>query len=392
MVNRKVAFALAAVVIFSFIGLEIADTSIGLLLRRQMNLIFPANTTVTHETAEFRYTAHINSMGFRDHEVAPKVPGRRRVLVFGDSFVYGWGVEVEQAWPKVLEAELKAAGEPVEVFDLGVPGGGPTEYAEIAKRAIPVLQPDLVLVGVLEGDDLMQEGIKLETPPTPPARISLRHRVAEAVFPNIVSLMIGQAHLSGGAVPESAMRGTYRAQVAQMLTTLSPEQRERLNHIDRDAYQMWENGDLNPYVVLSAMKTPGYFVFTLHPEQPAVAAAVKRMADALRTIKAEADKVGATEVVVAEPYPAYVMADGFVRKFGFDLPADANTATGPDDVIASASQMAHVQFASVLERFRHAEHQEDLFYRFDGHPTVAGQRLLAEGVASAVFHAPHVGN
>jgi lysophospholipase L1-like esterase len=383
--SRVLLFVAITIGLSSLIGLFVADRLAGVALRRQMNLVFPANTVVTHETSEFKYTAKINSLGFRDHDVAGKVANRRRVIVLGDSFVYGWGVESEQSWPKVLEAELNQSGQSAEVLDLGAPGAGPMEYAEVGHRAIPVLQPDLVIVGVLEGDDIMQERIKLDNP-RPVVTPSLRRRVANAIAPNIVALLTGEARLTHGAVPESAMRGSYKGQVAKMIETMSPAQREHLQTIDRDAYRMWLAGDLNPYIVLSAMKTPSYFAFTLDPTRKEVKEAIDRMALDLHQIEEDAERVGATAIVVSEPYPAYVVGDSFVKKFGFDLSESAATTTAPDDVIETACREAHVKYASVTPLFRHAEHREQLYYQYDGHLTPAGHHLMADGVAQAVFH------
>jgi hypothetical protein len=54
---------------------------------------------------EFRY----NSLGFRDAEFGPKLPGVRRVLVLGDSFTEGQGVNEPDTYPRVVERLLDAA-------------------------------------------------------------------------------------------------------------------------------------------------------------------------------------------------------------------------------------------------------------------------------------------
>src|SRR5262245_17353869 len=101
---RAVILALVSIAISSLVGLTLAENLVGLI--RPHELIFPADTVVLYETGEFSFTVKINSMGFRDREVTPKAAGKRRVVVIGDSFVYGWGVQIEQSWPKRLEAEL----------------------------------------------------------------------------------------------------------------------------------------------------------------------------------------------------------------------------------------------------------------------------------------------
>jgi hypothetical protein len=119
-------------------------------------LIFHPRSTATYHTSEFNFTATTNALGFRDHEFAePRTPACR-VIAIGDSFTFGWGVSLDDSWPKALETGLRGAGIDVDVANLGFPGGSPIDYANIAARAVPTLKPDLVLVGVLQGDDLSQ--------------------------------------------------------------------------------------------------------------------------------------------------------------------------------------------------------------------------------------------
>ena len=379
---RSVLIATSLIAISSLIGLVVADKLVALLLWRQVNLIFPANTIIAHKTSEFEYTVNINSMGFRDREVTPRVSGKRRIVVIGDSFVYGWGLKIEQAWPKVLEDELNAAGQNVEVFDLGSPGYGPAEYLEVARRAIPRLSPDLVIVGVLQGDDLMQERQRLDAKPE---RRSLRHRIADFVVPNIVTLLGGRRHLTQLAPQkESILRDTNKKQVSDLLKTLTPEQRSRLDLIDRQIYQMWLDGNLNPYILDSTAKSPDYFAFTLEPERDDVKQAVAGMGSCLREIRKEAEKVGAQEIVVSEPFDAYVTG-GHWRDYGFRLPASAQTGSAQDDVIETACRQAEVKFYSFTDIFRREARKRRLHYEYDGHFTPEGASLFADSVARTCF-------
>jgi len=59
--------------------------------------------TCTFENIEFRNAYRINSAGVRDDEAALDAP---EVIVIGDSHAMGWGVEQEEALPKVLERKL----------------------------------------------------------------------------------------------------------------------------------------------------------------------------------------------------------------------------------------------------------------------------------------------
>jgi lysophospholipase L1-like esterase len=112
---------------------------------------FRPNVSGTWGTDEFQETSAINSLGMRDHEVAPKRAGERRIVAIGDSFTYGHGVQLEESYPKVVERRLaeRGVGEPpVTVLNAGQPGYGMDQiYKSFVLRRL-ALEPDLVLVGV----------------------------------------------------------------------------------------------------------------------------------------------------------------------------------------------------------------------------------------------------
>ncbi len=89
-----------------------------------------------------------NADGFRDHAFAmPKPAGTYRILVLGDSFTWGVGLDVEETVPKLLEAELagQAAG-PVEVVNASQSGTNTVEQWMLLRERGMKYQPDLVLL------------------------------------------------------------------------------------------------------------------------------------------------------------------------------------------------------------------------------------------------------
>jgi len=90
-----------------------------------------------------------NAYGLRDVEIAvPKPSGTYRILMVGDSFVFGQGVpQLSQTIPKQLEAKLAGAAERrVEVINFGVCGLNTFQefmmYVQQGRR----FEPDLVLL------------------------------------------------------------------------------------------------------------------------------------------------------------------------------------------------------------------------------------------------------
>ena len=89
----------------------------------------------------------INSKGLRDREYPyEKPPGTRRLLVLGDSFTWGYGVENDAIFTEVLERRFAKDGEPWEVINSGVSGWGTDQEFLWFKREGVKYQPDLVLV------------------------------------------------------------------------------------------------------------------------------------------------------------------------------------------------------------------------------------------------------
>ena len=88
-----------------------------------------------------------NSLGMRAPEVGPK--RGPRILVFGDSFTWGWGVNQGEEWVSVLDREL---GEAAEALNCGVNGYGTEGELGFLERIGRSLAPDLVLVGFFTND------------------------------------------------------------------------------------------------------------------------------------------------------------------------------------------------------------------------------------------------
>jgi lysophospholipase L1-like esterase len=97
----------------------------------------------------------ISSQGLRDREYAVEKPaGTTRILVLGDSVVFGWGVRVEETFAKQLERLLREDGWRVEVLNTGVPSYDPTDEALYLRTAGLRYQPDVILVTVTTDDFL----------------------------------------------------------------------------------------------------------------------------------------------------------------------------------------------------------------------------------------------
>jgi lysophospholipase L1-like esterase len=98
------------------------------------------------------YWTEINSFGFRSREFFPRSPDRFRVLVMGDSFVFGYNASQEQTLGSQIEAQLRQMDPRAEVLSMGVASYSGVVYAAGARLYMDFLQPDIVIVALDHSD------------------------------------------------------------------------------------------------------------------------------------------------------------------------------------------------------------------------------------------------
>jgi len=104
----------------------------------------------------------INSHGMRDREYdAQEPPGSLRILALGDSWTFGVGEQVEDTWPKRLEALLDSPDHPVAVMNTGVSGYETFHEANYYTELAPEFHHDLVLLGIYPVNDVHAKDKKL---------------------------------------------------------------------------------------------------------------------------------------------------------------------------------------------------------------------------------------
>lgn len=97
---------------------------------------------------------YINADGFRNKEFSEIDSVKKKVLLIGDSYVWG-----SSAQPMVGNcfADLLRAETDFEIINLGIQAVDPVQYAQLAKKYLPLLKPDLVFVFFYMGNDLMKQ-------------------------------------------------------------------------------------------------------------------------------------------------------------------------------------------------------------------------------------------
>jgi lysophospholipase L1-like esterase len=176
--NKKLVFAFVPVLLLLLMG-EVFSRTLGfsdceaiipdagdwetmrgdpdLLWRLEANTEFRTNHDVTR----------INSVGLRETllPTQKKRRGEKRILVTGDSSIYGWGVRDNETYAVQLERELRRRfSVPIEVINLGVPGYSTEQTLRLLEEVGWQYEPDLIIVSNLFSDcniDAFQDSVAM---------------------------------------------------------------------------------------------------------------------------------------------------------------------------------------------------------------------------------------
>lgn len=109
------------------------------------------NVDGTYDEIDCHHHVQQNSYGFRGPGFPIERTAARRVVVLGDSFVWGLGVEEDELFTTLL---MRNSHEPLEVINLGVSGYGTDQELLLWTRLGQRFRPDLVLLLVTPWTDL----------------------------------------------------------------------------------------------------------------------------------------------------------------------------------------------------------------------------------------------
>ncbi len=97
---------------------------------------------------------HINEDGFRSPDLSKLDSAKKKILFIGDSFT--WGMSASPVTDNCF-VDLVRNETDFEVINTGIPAADPVQYTLLAKKYIPQLKPDYVLVMFFTGNDIMKQ-------------------------------------------------------------------------------------------------------------------------------------------------------------------------------------------------------------------------------------------
>jgi hypothetical protein len=170
--GKRAAFAILAFVLCVALAAILAEAGLRLFLPQQEAMRFFASSerygfelrksfhqAYRYVGSDFVMDVRTDSLGLRDREYDPAEfarSGGERVLLLGDSFAFGQGVNMPDHYGTKLEAILRGAGLDATVIKGGAPGWGTLQETLYAKDHFGLFKPDIVVLtfcGNDPGDD-----------------------------------------------------------------------------------------------------------------------------------------------------------------------------------------------------------------------------------------------
>ena len=417
---------LALPIVSIALALTAADVVIRLADLNFSPLRSRANDDSILERVEFRTRVVTNSLGFRDRRLpGPKPPGTMRVVVLGDSFTQGYGVDEEDAYPRRLERLLdeRQPARRHEVINLGVPGACPLDYDAHLEEVGLAYEPDVVVVGFMANDvsdiyskrefgsRIMSEVLRQvqdEMNDDRPAWKRLPQRLWPSLYQYAGDLRAGLRARDASAGAESkrpgaaprprnvdarwketllalAARYGRRAEVEAELRQAPLEEVEDLRPVLTGRYQYSEDPNPEPLFRLAAFLRPraNMDMVLLPPSYDAAWGVAMRK---LRRIDALARGAGARTMIAFLPAAFQVSPQAWrlLRELGFEMAPELLTDTTMSDRLRAFGASAGISVVDLLAPLR-ARHDDALYYPLDGHWTSLGHGVAAEELASAIL-------
>ena len=102
---------------------------------------------------EFKVKIRINEEGLRDCIPSYNDSRKKNIICLGDSFTFGYGVENDEVYMKVLEGKL--TDRDLRLINCGFACGySPDLYYLFLKKRLFSLNPELVIIGICAGNDI----------------------------------------------------------------------------------------------------------------------------------------------------------------------------------------------------------------------------------------------
>ena len=340
------------------------------------NLLLRPSIERRHRTRHWDVTIRTDKRGFRasatslpDGGAQPAASHAARadsdravsILTLGDSFAFGWGVEFEEAFPSLVEQQLKRTVSG-RVVNAAVPGTGPSDQLRLLRKLFPAEKPAVVLMALFVGNDFTDVG-----------------RGGAEQFSVEDGLLFRRGLGEGNTRPaETLTRALVRH--SRLAQALAPLGRRWFGFMDRSpAGRHWDEW-LREFALVHLVDPPERTRLAI--EQ--TLAVLDGTADYCRQRSSRL-----VVLILPRSYQVYEHESAAMRE-ELDVSPEQVDLDKPQWILKAWADRVGVATVDLLPSFRRhvAKHPDSsLFYFPDAHLTAEGHALAADGVALALSSA-----
>lgn len=383
-------------VLFALAMSHLADKAIPLLVQIPPEAYgfappFPPNAVQHTQCRDFDSVARINSLGFRGREIAIDKGKTYRIVVIGASYVFGWGLNEQECWVRILEERLRQSGLNVEILNLGMNGAAPYNYVYLARDAAPLLKPNLVLLALGHGNDLQWAG-----------EMPIGYSVSgwlKWLCPNLIAWRSGpRRHVPQVEPVVPDLGPSHREVVAQYARSIfdgfDAAQRQRFEALEQQVKDAFLNGEVNPGLFSTSICEPEFYAETLDTEAPRMRERVQSLGSLLKELKRITSRSGAKLLVTTIPYGVFVnnVTCRNYARIGFHTSERMPVESDPDAGFRTACAAAGLGLIVPTAHFRKEIDNPRLYFELDLHMAPEGERLLADFLFPYVSDAVKAGS
>ena len=360
----------------------VSEVFVRMVIDPRIDLRNKPHATYIYAQREYTMTVQLNSDGFRDEPFDPNSPETYRVVILGDSFAFGWGVDVEQAFPNLLEGLLaKRLGRPAVVYNLSTEGSNVDLYLEHLKRFGPKLRPDLVLVAYFMGNGAVARPRANEKYPTTISGWAWKYlnKLKLVRFVRARRLKKNAAQYLGMEFRQRDVRGV-RNPMLDLLASTDPTVQTRLRRLEkadlRDAL-IWR---VNPFTLEQVILAPR---LADHLErQRSLIEGDPTTREILKAIHNEATRLGARMVCILIPTAFQVQPSAVeaLKRLGYEADGPLVEGVGLREALVRLLRGLSIETLDLTLVLRSLT--DEPFYRLDGHFTPEGHRVAAQAIAT----------
>ena len=306
---------------------------------------------------DFSYIQRANKLGLRGRETTMEKPAdTKRILMLGDSFTMGKGVEENETFAVLVEESLQESlsacgGGTVEVLNGGVDSYAPILSYIQFDRDLASFSPDLVILN-LDNSDLIQEQ-------------AYRQQAVRSKDGTIVAVpQIGQDSLYEQFLSWTT-RNLYITRIALVYLTRAMDHKEIsvrrvVNEFGREHFAHTLEGDIDR------------------------SAQWQDIFESISHIKRRADSIQSKFLLTTYPWAHQVNSTDWIPGRYMFMDEKEQTSNTTQQTIRQHSANSEIDLYEALAEFKKYKGSEPLYFKYDPHWTPLGHRLMAAGLANYI--------